>query len=127
MNDTTAETAAGPIGPDTPNTPPPPSKPNHMERHMSRIEAVGLLMALAKKRSMSEDQVTALQMGAGLMMTKHFQLQRNWARRRARVEGETVHDPATGTGGMFFTPPAALDAILANPPLPTEPTENQGV
>ena len=126
MNDTTAETAAGPIGPDTPNTPPPPSKPNHMERHMSRIEAVGLLMALAKKRSMSEDQVTALQMGAGLMMTKHFQRQRNWARRRARVEGETVHDPAVGTGA-FFTPPAALDAILANPPMPTEPTENQGV
>ena len=77
MNDTTAETAAGPIGPDTPNTPPPPSKPNHMERHMSRIEAVGVLMALAKKRSMNEDQVTALQMGAELMMAKHFQRHRS--------------------------------------------------
>lgn len=94
---------------------------------MSRIEAVGLLMALAKKRSMDEDQVTALQMDAWLMMTKHFQRQRNWARRRARVEGSTVHDPAVGKEGMFVTPPAALDVILANPPLPTEPTENQGV
>ena len=90
---------------------------------MSRIEAVGVLMALAKKRSMNEDQVTALQMGAGLMMTKHFQHQRNWARRRARVEGETVHDPAVGTGGMFVTPPSALDAIIIDPPMPAEPTQ----
>lgn len=88
------------------------------ERHMSRIEAVGLLMALAKKRSMSEDQVTALQMGAGRMMAKHFQRQRDWARRRARA-GETAHDPAVGTGA-FFTPPDVLDAVMANPPMPPD-------
>ena len=73
------------------------------ERHMSRVEAIGILMALAKKRSMGVEQVTALQMGAGLMMAKHFQRHRNWARRRARA-GETAHD--------------VLDAVTANPPMP---------
>ena len=85
---------------------------NNNERRMSRVEAVAILMALAKERSMGVEQVTALQMGAGLMMTKHFQRQRNWARRRARV-----HDPAVGTGA-FFTPPDVLDIVTANPPMP---------
>lgn len=82
------------------------------ERHMSRVDAVAILMALAKERSMGVEQVTALQMGTGLMMAKHFQRQRNWARRRARV-----HDPAVGTGA-FFTPPDVLDIVTANPPMP---------
>ena len=86
------------------------------ERHMSRVEAVAILMALAKKRSMGVEQVTALQMGAALMLNKHMQRQRNWARRMARA-GETAHDPATGTGA-FFTPPDVLDAVTANPPMP---------
>lgn len=81
------------------------------ERHMSRVEAVAILMALAKERSMDVEQVTALQMGAGRMMAKHFQRHRNRARRRARV-----HDPAVGTGA-FFTPPDVLDAVTANPPM----------
>lgn len=87
---------------------------NDDERHMSRVEAVAILMDLATRRSMDVEQVTALQMGAGLMMAKHFQRHRNWARRRARV-----HDPAVGTGA-FFTPPDVLDAVTANPPMPTD-------
>ena len=82
------------------------------ERHMSRVEAVAILMALAKERSMGVEQVTALQMGASLMLNKHMQRHRNWARRRARV-----HDPAVGTGA-FFTPPDVLDIVTANPPMP---------
>lgn len=73
------------------------------ERHMSRVEAIGILMALAKKRSMGVEQVTALQMGASLMLNKHMQRQRRRARRRARA-GETAHD--------------VLDAVTANPPMP---------
>ena len=91
---------------------------NNNERHMSRVEAVAILMALAKERSMGVEQVTALQMGAGLMMAKHFQRHRNWARRRARA-GETAHDPAVGTGA-FFTPPDVMDAVMANPPMPPD-------
>ena len=71
---------------------------NNNERHMSRVEAVAILMALAKERSMGVEQVTALQMGAGLMMAKHFQRHRNWARRRARAS-ETVHDGEPADGG----------------------------
>lgn len=69
------------------------------ERHMSRVEAVAIiLMALAKERSMGVEQVTALQMGASLMLNKHMQRHRNWARRRARA-GETVHDGEPADGG----------------------------
>lgn len=88
---------------------------NNNERHMSRVEAVAILMALAKERSMGVEQVTALQMGASLMLNKHMQRQRNWARRRARA-GETAHDPAVGTGA-FFTKPDVLDIVTANPPM----------
>ena len=35
-------------------------------------------------------------------------------------EETTITDPAAGTGA-FFTPPAAIDAIMGNPPLGGEP------
>lgn len=52
-------------------------------RHMSIPEASGILMELARKRSMSIDQVNALEMAVRRLMCRHFQRQRNWAKRRA--------------------------------------------
>ena len=51
-------------------------------RHMSIPEASGILMELARKRSMSLDQVNALEMAVRRLMCRHFQRQRNWAKRR---------------------------------------------
>ena len=51
-------------------------------RHMSIPEASGILMELARKRSMSIDQVNALEMAVRRLMCRHFQRQRNWAKRR---------------------------------------------
>ena len=57
---------------------------------MSRLEAVAILMRLARSRSRTEDEVVALEMGARRMFCRHFQSQRNWARRRAAANGEAV-------------------------------------
>lgn len=42
------------------------------ERHMSIPEASGILMELARKRSMSIDQVNALEMAVRRLMNRHF-------------------------------------------------------
>lgn len=55
-------------------------------RHMSIPEASGILMELARKRTMSIDQVNALEMGVRRLMCRHFQKQRNWAKRRAEAQ-----------------------------------------
>lgn len=49
---------------------------------MSRSEAITILMRLSTERTRTEEEVTALQMGALRLMTRSFQRQRNWARRR---------------------------------------------
>lgn len=58
------------------------------ERHMSIPEASGILMELARKRSMSIDQVNALEMAVRRLMRQHFQRQRNWAKRRERQQAD---------------------------------------
>ena len=58
------------------------------ERHMSIPEASGILMELARKRSMSIDQVNALEMAVRRLMCRHFQKQRNWAKRRERQQAD---------------------------------------
>ena len=58
------------------------------ERHMSIPEASGILMELARKRSMSIDQVNALEMAVRRLMCRHFQRQRNWAKRRERQQAD---------------------------------------
>ena len=58
------------------------------ERHMSIPEASGILMELARKRSMSIDQVNALEMAVRRLMNRHFQKQRNWAKRRERQQAD---------------------------------------
>ena len=52
-------------------------------RHMSYPEASAILMELARNRTMSVDQVNALEMGVRRLLNRHFQRQRNWAKRRA--------------------------------------------
>ena len=55
------------------------------EDHMSKVDAAKILAVLAAGRTRTEDEVTALEMGARRLCTKwFFQEQRRWARRRAR-------------------------------------------
>jgi len=55
---------------------------------MRAEEAASILARLARGRSRTEDEVSALQMGARRILARHFQRQRNWAKRRARREAE---------------------------------------
>ena len=64
--------------------PPPPEK----ERHMGYREAVDIFMRLAKSRQRTAEEVTALEMAARQMCRRHFQRQRNWARRREAANEE---------------------------------------
>lgn len=54
------------------------------ERHMSNVEAAAILGRMAAASWVTVDEVTALEMGARRLMNRHFQRQRNWARRHAR-------------------------------------------
>ena len=78
------------------------------DRHMSYPEAIAILAELARKRTMSVDQVNALEMGVRRLMCRHFQRQRNWAKRRAAKEAEagTPHDES-------LTPEEELADIIA--------------
>ena len=58
------------------------------DQHMSYPEAIAILAELARKRTMSVDQVNAHEMGVRRLMCRHFQRQRNWAKRRAAKEAE---------------------------------------
>lgn len=63
------------------------------ERHMSKVEAAAILGRMAATSWVTVDEVTALEMGARRLMNRHFQRQRNWARRRERsleTDGEEV-------------------------------------
>ena len=80
--------AAEPIDPSAP-------KMVRGEDHMSYPEASAILMELARNRTMSVDQVNALEMGVRRLLNRHFQRQRNWAKRRAArsVCGDSVAAP----------------------------------
>ena len=54
------------------------------ESHMSKVEAAASLGRMAAASWVTGDEVTALEMGARRLMNRHFQRQRNWARRRER-------------------------------------------
>ncbi len=81
--------AAEPIDPKAPKLVPGEA------RHMSYPEASAILMELARNRTMSVDQVNALEMGVRRLLNRHFQRQRNWAKRRAArsVCGDSVAAP----------------------------------
>ncbi len=94
------------------NTPTTERKPE--EARMSKAEAIGILAKLAMSKSLTLEQLIAIQVAMRSTMKRLFDRERNWKRRHER------------DGGAYFTPPAALevvagerplDAILANPPL----------
>ena len=63
------------------------------ESYMSKVEAAAILGRMAAASWVTVDEVTALEMGARRLMTRHFQRQRNWAHRRERsleTDGEEV-------------------------------------
>ncbi len=53
--------------------------------HLSNVEAIAILAELARKRTRTLAEVEALMMGANRLFHRHFQRQKNWARRRARL------------------------------------------
>ena len=61
-------------------------EPGIPERHISKGEAIAILARLAAERTRTVDEVTALEMGARLLLCRAFQKQRNWARRRGRQQ-----------------------------------------
>ena len=68
---------------DTPISPDAPKMERGEDRYMSRPEAIYILGKLATSRRINVDGVIALQMGARSLMKRHFDRQRNWAKRRA--------------------------------------------
>ena len=89
--------------------------PSGKEQHMSRIEAISILMRLSTGRDRTVEEVTALQMGAVRLMNRNFQRQRNWARRREAAKA-SVSDAAPAPGA---------EAPSADTPSPYEP-EGEG-
>ena len=81
-----------PVDEPKPLSPDAPQMAQGEDRHMSAPEAMQILMELGRKRSMSIDQVDALEMGARRLFNRHFQKQRNWAKRREarKAEGEVA-------------------------------------
>lgn len=55
---------------------------------MSNPEAASILCRMATSHKLTVDGVTALQMGVRSLMKRHFDRQRNWAKRRMRAAGE---------------------------------------
>lgn len=73
------------------------------EQHMSRSEAITILMRLAAGRTRTVEEVTALQMGALRLLTRSFQRQRNWARRREVAEN-AASEPTAETPSAETVP-----------------------
>lgn len=80
---------------DTPISPDAPKMERGEDRYMSRPEAVYILGKLATSRRINVDGVIALQMGARSLMKRHFDRQRNWARRRERVAEDSKRTTAS--------------------------------
>lgn len=87
-------------------------------RHMSIPEASGILMELARKRSMSIDQVNALEMAVRRLMRRHFQRQRNWAKRR-----EARRLAEDGSPHQVVPEVPAVSEVPEVPAVPARPEE----
>ena len=90
--------------------------------HMSKIEAVGILLVLATKRKTTLNEVIAIQVACRSTLKRVFDRERNRKRRHQAENAET----AEATPPVYFTPKAVqdviagdrpLDSLLANPPL----------
>lgn len=62
------------------------TEPGDDKSHIGRPEAAYMLAKLARLKDFDADYVTALQMGARALMKRHFECQRNKAKRRAAAE-----------------------------------------
>lgn len=84
----------------------PPPAEKKREEHMSRSEAITVLMRLAAGRTRTVEEVTALQMGALRLLTRSFQRQRNWARRRevAANAADAPNEPPAETPSAETAP-----------------------
>jgi hypothetical protein len=61
------------------------------EEHMSKMEAVGILLKLAYKRTTTRDEVLAIQTACKSTLKRFFDRERNWKRRHeAEIAVETV-------------------------------------
>lgn len=80
---------------DTPLSPDAPKMERGEDSYMSRPEAAYILAELATSRRMDEDGVIALQMGAKALLKRHFDRQRNWARRRERAAEDSKRTTAS--------------------------------
>ena len=71
-------------------------RPKTDEDHMSRPEAAHILSRMATSRKVDVDGVVALQMGVKTLLKRHFDTQRNRAKRRARAanaeRGDLCHE-----------------------------------
>ena len=76
---------------------------------MTRPEAISVLAKLAQKRDTTLEEVVAIQIAVRNVCKRIFDRERNFKRKHGA--------DAAGIPPKFFTPPAALDAIMANPPL----------
>lgn len=61
------------------------------EEHMSKMEAVGILLQLAYKRTTTRDEVIAIQTACRSTLKRFFDRERNWKRKHeAEIAAETA-------------------------------------
>lgn len=61
------------------------------EEHMSKMEAVGILLKLAYKRTTTRDEVVAIQVACKSTLKRFFDRERNWKRKHeAEIAVETA-------------------------------------
>ena len=65
------------------------------EEHMSKMEAVGILLQLAYKRTTTRDEVLAISVACRSTLKRFFDRERNWKRRHdAEIAAETAPQEA---------------------------------
>ena len=82
---------------------------NNATPRMTRPEALASLALLAQKKTTTLEEVVAIQIAVRCISKRIFDRERNFKRRHL---AEAANIPP-----KFFTPPAAIDAIMANPPI----------
>jgi len=61
------------------------------DEHMSKMEAVGILLQLAYKRTTTRDEVLAIQVACKSTLKRFFDRERNWKRRHeVEIAAETA-------------------------------------
>ena len=84
--------------------------------HMSKIEAVGILLVLATKRKTTLDEVIAIQVACRSTLKRVFDRERN-RKRRHQAENADTAEAAEAAPPVYFTPKAVQDVIAGDRPL----------